>query len=189
MPNPLPPEKHAEIFAALHANSNSMAVAKRSGVNQATVWKIGKREGIELTAGKTAKRRAAAVIPSEKHTQIIEALQANPNASAVARQIGGVSFQTVCSIAKKTGIELTAGKAMGGKPAMIAEKRAQVIEALQANPNASAVARQIGGIGFTTVLRIAKQEGVELAAAGRPARRDDSVQSRPSRSRGSKPAI
>jgi tripartite-type tricarboxylate transporter receptor subunit TctC len=99
-------EKRAQIIDALNANPNSAAVAKQiGGVSQATVWRIAKAAGIELTAGKTAGRRS---IPAEKRAQIIDALKSNPNARQVARQIGGVSHVTVWKIAKAAGIELTA---------------------------------------------------------------------------------
>jgi hypothetical protein len=39
-------------------------------------------------------------LSAEERTQIIKALKANPNASAVARQIGGVSSWMVAGIAK-----------------------------------------------------------------------------------------
>ena len=69
-------------------------------------------------------------ISEKKRSQIIEALNANPNAEAVASQVGGVSRQTVCGIAKKAGIGL--GK---GRPQVPSEKRSQIINALKANPN------------------------------------------------------
>jgi hypothetical protein len=55
------------------------------------------------------------MLPPQKHTQIIAALKDNANASAVARQVGGVSHATVWRIAKQTDIELTAGQAAKGR--------------------------------------------------------------------------
>ena len=101
-------EKRAQIIAALNANPNSAAVARQiGGVGQATVWKIAKAAGIELTAGKAAKGHP---ISAEQRAQIIAALNSNPNARQVARQIGGVSRVTVWKIAKAAGIALTAGR-------------------------------------------------------------------------------
>jgi hypothetical protein len=90
------------------------------------------------------------------------ALKANPNARAVARQVGGVSGHTVWKIANQTGIDLAAGKTVNNLPP---EKRPKIIVALKANPNASAVARKVGGVSEQTVRKIAKQIGIDLAAA------------------------
>jgi transposase-like protein len=100
------------------------------------------------------------MIPEAKRAQIIKALKANPNANAVAREIGDVSAPTVCKLAKKANIAL--GK--GGPKKFSAEKRAQIIKALKANPNASAVAREIGGVGCWVVARLAKKANIELVA-------------------------
>ena len=45
------------------------------------------------------------------------------------------------------------------------EKRRQIIAALKDNPNAAAVAKQIGGVSHTKVGKIAKAAGIALAAA------------------------
>jgi transposase-like protein len=47
------------------------------------------------------------------------------------------------------------------------EKRARIIEALKANPNASAVAREVGGVSDVTVWKLARQTGIKLEARGR----------------------
>src|SRR5271166_261035 len=99
-------------------------------------------------------------IPKQKRAQIVEALQANPNASAVAKQVGGVVHKTVWRIAKAAGIELS-------RPPLPPEKRAGIVAALEANQNASAVAKQVGGVHHTTVCKIAKDAGIELAGRGR----------------------
>jgi transposase-like protein len=104
------------------------------------------------------------MLPPEKRAKIIAALKANPNAKAIARQIGGVSNVTVWKIAKQTGVDLAAGKA-AGRPALPPERRAKIVAALKANPNASAVAKQVGGVSNVTVWKIAKQMGIDLAAA------------------------
>jgi len=140
----LPPERRAKIIAALKANPNARAVARQvEGVSYATVKLIAKQTGIELTAGQAAKGNRQSRLSEEKRTQIIAALKANPNASAVAKQVGGVSSQTIRKIAKKTGIDLAAAKA--ARFALAPEKRAKIIAALEANPNAAAVTRQVGG--------------------------------------------
>jgi ribosomal protein L32E len=98
------------------------------------------------------------MLSKEKYTQIIEALKTNPNARAVARQVGGVSNVTVWKIARQVGIDLL-------KPKLSEEKRTQIIAAFKANPNASAVARQLGGVSRQTIRKIARQAGIRLAAA------------------------
>jgi hypothetical protein len=100
------------------------------------------------------------MLPPEKRAKIIAALKANPNASAVARQVGGVCGVTVWRIAKQTGINVAAAEAA---------RRAKIIAALKANPCARSVARQVGGVSYGTVWRIAKQTGIKLAA-GKEAR-------------------
>ena len=59
MPKTLPPEKHAEILAALHINPNARATARKVGVSEATVRGKARKAGIELTAGKKAASSAA----------------------------------------------------------------------------------------------------------------------------------
>ena len=106
------------------------------------------------------------MISKEKRRQIIAALKANPNAKQVAREIGGVSHTTVGKIAKAAGIALAAA---GSGKRLSAEKRAQIIGALKANPNAAEVAKQIGGVTRVGVWMIAKAAGIELTA-GKAAR-------------------
>jgi hypothetical protein len=101
------------------------------------------------------------MLPPEKRAKIIAALEANPNARAVARQVGEVSNVTVWNIAKQTGIKLAAGKEAR---TLSPKTLAKIITALQANPNASAVTRQVGGVSHSTVWRIAKQTDIELTA-------------------------
>lgn len=48
------------------------------------------------------------------------------------------------------------------------EKRAEIITALKANPNASQVARDISDVSYLTVLKISKEEKIELSFGGRP---------------------
>ena len=165
-------EKRSEIIEALKANPNVSAVTKQvGGVSLTTVWKIAKRANIELTAGKAARGNKSLRITAEKRTQIIEALKANPHAAAVTRKIGDVSRRTVWVIAKQVEIELTAGKAAKGKR-IPSEKRSEIIEALKANPNVSAVTKQVGGVSISTVLKLAKAANIELGR-GRPARRSN----------------
>jgi hypothetical protein len=102
-------------------------------------------------------------LTEEKRRQVIAALTVNSNATAVAREIGGVRAAGVWKIAKKAGIELTAGLAARGsnnrKPP---EKRAAIVAALIVNPNATAVAREIGGVSGAGVWYIAQVERIEL---------------------------
>jgi hypothetical protein len=99
------------------------------------------------------------MLPPEKRAKIIAALKANPNARVVAGQVGGVSKVTVRKIAKQIGVDLAAAKA--ARCALPPEKRARIIAALIANPNASAVARLVGGVCSVTVRKIARQTGIE----------------------------
>jgi transposase len=96
------PARRALIIAALTANPNASQVAKQTGVSKFTAWRIAKVEGIELTAGKALRGRLSA----DKRAQIIAALKANPIATRVAGQVGGVSQVTVWKIARAEGIEL-----------------------------------------------------------------------------------
>ena len=105
------------------------------------------------------------IISQEKRRQIIAALKDNPNATQIAREVGCVNYRTVVRLAEGAGIELTAGKAARGHPRVSPEKHAQIIAALKDNPNAAAVAKQIGGVSHTKVGKIAKAAGIALAAA------------------------
>jgi transposase-like protein len=102
------------------------------------------------------------MISESKRAQIIEALKTNPNGSAVARQYG-VSSPTVRSLAKAAKIDL--GKS--GPKKVTPEKRARIIKALELNPNASAVAREIGGISYAAISRLARKVNIALAQPGR----------------------
>ena len=56
MPIPIPEEKCAEVIAKLKVNSNARQVASQiEGVSHASVWRIAKGAGIELTAGRAAR--------------------------------------------------------------------------------------------------------------------------------------
>ena len=149
------PEKHAQIIVALKDNPNAKQVApKIGGVSHTKVGKIAKAAGITLAAAQSGKR-----LSKDQRAQIIGALKANPNAIQAARKIGGVSRTTVGKIAKAAGITLTpaeSGRQLSG------EQRAQIIDALKANPNASKVAKQIGGVSYVVVWKIAKAAGIEL---------------------------
>jgi hypothetical protein len=99
----------------------------------------------------------------ETRQKIIAALNVNSNATAVAREIGGVSAAGVWKIAKKAGIELTAGRAARGCNNRVPpDKRAEIVAALNVNPNATAVAREVGGVSGVGVWKIAQVEGIEL---------------------------
>jgi transposase-like protein len=117
----------------------------------------------KLTLFRSTYLNTMIMLPPKKRAKIIAALKTNPNASAVARQVGGVSLTTVWRVAKQTGINLVGTKA--ARSSLPPETRARIIAALKANPNASAVARQVGGVGKVTVWKIAKQTGIDLPAA------------------------
>jgi hypothetical protein len=126
---------------------------------------------------KPAPRSTERMISEAKRARIIKALRSNPNATAVARQIGGVSVGGVTYIAKKEKIALR----RGGPPKFSVEKQAQIIKALKANPNASEVARQNRNISYRTVARWAKKAGVRLAASMPKVNRPDAQSSSGSR--------
>jgi hypothetical protein len=90
----------------------------------------------------------------------------NPNASAVAKQFGGVSKGTVINIAREAHIEL-AEENRTKTNRLSTTKRAQIIKALKALPNATEVARRIGGVSARTVGVIAKEANIPLGAAYR----------------------
>ena len=105
------------------------------------------------------------MISDEKRRQIIAALKDNPNATQIARKVGGVNYRTVVRLAERAGIELTAGKAARGHPRVSSEKQAQIIAALKDNPNATQIARKIGSVSHTKVGKIAKAAGITLPVA------------------------
>ena len=105
------------------------------------------------------------MIPDAKRAQIIEALKANPNAVAVMREVGGVSVASVRLIAKAAKIDL----GRSGPKKISAEKRALILKALKANPNASAIARQFGGMSYKSVTRLAEKANITLGNKARQA--------------------
>jgi transposase-like protein len=153
--------KRAQIIAALKLNPNGAAVAKEiGGVSRGTVSAIARRAGIDLGA------RGWKKFPQEVRAKIAAALRANPNASAVAKQFGGISKGTVRNIAREAQIELAEeNRAKANR--LSTGKRAQIIKALEAVPNATEVARQIGGVSARTVGVIAKKANIPLGAAYR----------------------
>jgi hypothetical protein len=118
------------------------------------------------------------IISQAKRRQIIAALKDNPNATQVTREVGGANYRTVVRLAEGAGIELTAGKAARGRRGISPALYAQIIGALQANPNAAEIAKQIGGVTHVGVWKIAKVAGIELTR-GKAARdhRPDKVSS------------
>ena len=104
--------------------------------------------------------------PAEKRAKIAAALRLNWNAAAVAKQIGGVSPETVRAVAKEARIKLAEANPAKRKR-LSPEQRAQIIEALRANPNGNLVARQFSGvISARTVQKIAEKAGVQLSTTG-----------------------
>jgi hypothetical protein len=99
--------------------------------------------------------------PATKRAQIIAALEANPNASAVARQIGSVSIETVTSIAHQAKITLP----RGGRWKLPAEEQARIIASLKKTPNARAVSKQ-HGVSYAKVYKLAKRENIQLRSRG-----------------------
>lgn len=154
----IPQAKRTQILKALQSNPNWAAVARQvGGVNRATVGVIARQLGISPSQSGRTK------LSAEAREKIAEALKINPNASAVAREIGGIDPSTVSAIAKKAGIQLAA-VTIGKRKRLSPETRARIIEALQANPNASGVAREVGDVSARTVGKIAKEANIRLAA-------------------------
>jgi hypothetical protein len=154
----IPKAKRAQIIEALQSNPNRTAVAIQvGGVKPDTVRSIARKLGLGL--GQKGRKK----FPPRARAKIAAALRANPNATAVARKIGGICAATVSTIAKEANIRLTA-ETIGKTKRLSPEKRAHIIEALEANPNASMVARHVGGISTRTVQKIAKKAKIKLTA-------------------------
>jgi hypothetical protein len=102
------------------------------------------------------------MLTAEKRARVITALIDNSNAIRVAKKVGDVDPSTVRRIAKSAGIELSDGKTTKGHHRVSVEKRAQIIAALRDSPNASQVAKQIGGVSRMTVWKIAKAANIRL---------------------------
>jgi hypothetical protein len=90
--NRISPHVRERVIAALKAHRNARAVARLTRVSYSTAWKIAKEEGIKLAVENPG-------LPPEKRAKIIAALEANPNASDVVKQVGGVSYPTIWKIA------------------------------------------------------------------------------------------
>lgn len=101
------------------------------------------------------------MISQSKRAEILTALNANPNASQVAKTVGDVSLMTVWKIAKEADIQLP----RRGAASIPEGKREQIIAALKANPNAGYVAQTVG-VGHATVWRIAKKADIKLSRRG-----------------------
>src|SRR5437763_3040779 len=107
-------------------------------------------------AGRTRAKR----LSPKQRAAVIAGLKANPHARQVARCIRGVTYAIVWRIAKAEGIDLSAGRAARGSRWLSEERRAEIIAALRLNPNASQVARQVGGVSEQTVRTIGLAEGI-----------------------------
>jgi DNA-binding XRE family transcriptional regulator len=91
-----------------------------------------------------------------KEDEIIAALEATPNATQVAREVG-VSFATVWRRAERAGIELTAGKAARGYKRLTPEQYARIIAVREAMPNATQeVVARAAGVSRPTVCRVTR---------------------------------
>jgi len=96
------------IVAALEADPDTVRVAREFGLKRVTAWHIGRAACIRFPG-----RRLA----TDKRATIVAALKINPSARQVARQVGGVSHATVCTIARAEGISLV--KSPGRQPAIL----------------------------------------------------------------------
>jgi hypothetical protein len=98
---------------------------------------------------------------AKQREKIVAALKANPNAAAVAREVGGVSRITVWQIAKDEGIRLRPGVAP------ISQRlRIRVVGALKLNPHGPQVARQTG-VTPNQVWHIGRAAGIRFGPPGR----------------------
>jgi hypothetical protein len=74
-----------------------------------------------------------------------------------------MAYDKVRGDRQRAGIELTAGIAARGCNHRVApDKRAEIVAALNINPNATAVAREVSGVSGVSVWKIAQTEGIEL---------------------------
>lgn len=97
-------------------------------------------------------------ITVEKIEAIVGALTANPHATQVTRDIGGVSVSTVVRIAHMAKVELTAGRKTMGRP-LAPERHRRLLEARQQYPDATEIAlAAMVGVSRSTVHRFAPRE-------------------------------
>jgi CRP-like cAMP-binding protein len=88
------PQKEQDILAALGKDAHASRVARTlGGVSYATVWRVARRAGIALTAGRRTMGRP---LPPERRAEVEQAVAANPAATQqeLARRCG-VSRATV----------------------------------------------------------------------------------------------
>jgi hypothetical protein len=100
---------------------------------------------------------------SEARAKITAALRANPNATAVAKEIGGISPGTVSAIAKEANIPLAAENLEKAKR-LSPWKRAQIIEASSQSKRKHG-GQTVGDVGSKTVQKISKKAKIKLTAA------------------------
>ena len=106
-------------------------------------------------------------ITDDEEATIKAALMAKPHASLIARESRGAwSYSTVWRVADRAGIPLTAGRKTMGRDRLSAERRAAVIEACRANPQATqAEIARATGVSRASVSRIEGSRRRKLAAA------------------------
>jgi hypothetical protein len=144
-------KRHARIIEALKANPNARAVARElQDVSDTTIRRVARKHGISLKWGWGAANKDI----------ILEELKKSPKVSVVAKKLG-VSQPLVARVGKSAGIALAK---KGGQRKLTPGQEAEVLRALRLNPNASAVARQIGGISYKSVSRYAKRANIKLSS-------------------------
>jgi CRP-like cAMP-binding protein len=87
-------QKEQDILVALSKDAHASRVARTlGGVSYATVWRLARRAGIALTAGRRTMGRP---LPPERRAEVEQAVAANPAATQqeLARRCG-VSRATV----------------------------------------------------------------------------------------------
>ncbi len=161
--------KRAQIVAALRVCSNAAKIARDNDVSHWKVWHVARQEGIELSAGHAAKGPHPRV-RAEDVDHILAALKADPSIERVKHKFPGRSTSTLWRIAKRHGVVLADPRAV-----RVARRREAIVAALRITPNATLVARDIGGIGRRAVVRIAREEKIRLKV-GAPVKRVRALQ-------------
>lgn len=92
----------------------------------------------------------------------------NPGlAAAAGARLRRLNSDPVFAARRNAAVSATQSRLRG----ISAATRAAITAALEADPNASRVVRIIGGVGYKTVLKIAREAGIRLWRGGRPRRR------------------
>ena len=92
----------------------------------------------------------------------------NPGiAAAASARLRRLNSDPVFAARRNAAVSATQSRLRGISTAT----RAAIIAALEADPNAARAVRIVGGVGYRTVLKIAREAGFRLWRGGRPRRR------------------